>query len=113
MIDINKVVAEISSKRLQLDGDGLKKGQITKLKGQISFLTTVAQYLRTLPTEEFIKAELSRLKKRIKLIEADFEKWIPNKQYPNDRKKFSEYQKTMDVPKIKLQMRALVFISNE
>lgn len=113
MISINKVVDAISDKRLQLDGDGLKTGQINKLKGQIAFLTTASHYLRTFPTDDFVKSELKRLANRIKLIEDDFGKWIPNKQYPNERKKFSEYQKQMDVPKIKMQIRALKFISND
>lgn len=117
MIELSKVIDQISAKRLALDETGIKKGQVTKLKGQISFLTIVAHYLRTFPTDEFVNSELNRLNKRVKLIEADFEKWIPNKQYPEntkgDRKKFSDYQKEMGVPKIKLQTRALRFISND
>lgn len=116
MIDINKVVAELSAKRLEFDSLKTTKGA-TRLKGQISFLHTACQYLKTFPNEEFVKSQLGRLNKRLKLIEADFEKWIPNKQYPEDlkgdRKKFADYQKEMDVPKVKLQIRALRYISND
>lgn len=112
MLDINKVVTDLSSKKLEFDNLGNGKGA-ARLKGQINFLHTVCQYLKTFPNEKFVRSELDRLNKRLKLIESDFEKWIPNKQYPNDRKKYADYQKQMDVPKLKLQIRAIRYISNE
>lgn len=112
MININKVVEELSRKRQELDNLTTTKGS-TRLKGQINFLTTVAHYLRSFPSEEFIHSEMGRIKNRILLFNDQYEKWIPNRLFKDEKEKFSEYLKEMGVPKLKLQLRALRYIANE
>lgn len=107
--DIQKEVDEINEelaankKRKKGEVGFLKAGAVKKLKSRKEYLLTCIAYLNTNPTQEFIDKEKERLMGRNnKIMEG-----MPD----GSRKIKRDYEKLMDLPKIRLQMRTLQFIS--
>ena len=110
--DIQKEVEEINDelttnkKRKKGEVGFLKPGAVKKLKSRKEYLLTCIAYLNTNPTQEFIEKEKERLMNRNnKIMEG-----TPS-GYGVTRKAKRDYEKLMDLPKIRLQMKTLQFIS--
>ena len=79
-------------------------GGVKKMKARKEYLTTRISYLQTNPSPEFLKKEKDRLLNRNNIIMEGMPKIA-------DKKTKREYEKLMDLPKIRLQLRTLNFIS--
>jgi len=112
MIEINKVTDQISSLRQQMKEDGIKATHAKRLAKRVVLLTNISHYLETFPSEEFIKSEIGRISKRIELIHEQFEEWTPSQYFEKEKEKYNAYMKECGVPKLRLQLKALLFIHN-
>lgn len=112
MIDIKKVVKEISdlSYRLENESDELRRTEKIKINKKIQFLRHVMAYLNTFPSEDFIFSEITRLNNRRKLINDQYEAWIPSRYFEKENEKLKEYAKENGIPKLKIQLKSLKFI---
>jgi hypothetical protein len=112
MIQLKQVMDEISIKTRDLnDNLGGKKGVISRIQGQLSFLKLVVSYLETGPSDDFLKQEINRLEARYTKIMEHFPVWTPTQYFEKEKDRLKEFQKINDLPKLKLQMRALRYIS--
>lgn len=100
---IQKEIREL----LATDTDGFKNAQLTKIKKRLQFLKTCEHYLQSDPPPKFIKAEISRLQKRLDLFNKNFAGWSPDKPVANPK---SAYSKEMGLPLLIIQLRTLKFI---
>jgi hypothetical protein len=113
MIQIKKVMDELSSKTKELnDNLGGKKGVIRKLQSRILFLKMVVAFLETGPTDEFLKGEIGRLSARYKKIMDLFPAWTPTQYFEKEKDKLREFEKLNDIPKLRMQTRALRYIAD-
>ena len=102
---------EISIKTRELnDNLGGKQGVINRLKGQLSFLKLVVAYLESGPSDDFLKQEIDRLEARYLRIMEHYPVWTPTQYFEKEKDRLKEFQKLNDLPKLKLQMRALRYI---
>jgi len=70
------------------------------------------RYLESDPSNDFVLKEIQRVNGRIQKLYDGFAHWEPGQTFDNDRKKLAFYLKECDVPKLRLQLRALRFISD-
>jgi hypothetical protein len=113
MITMDKVLDEISAKMLELDEVGIETRTVNKVKKRIAFLRTVARYLESDPSDDFLSKEIERLANRINLIHIEFAKYIPTKYFEKDKDRLKYYLDENDVPRLRLQLSALRFIANK
>lgn len=100
------------SELLVTDTRDWKNLQINRFKKRVQFLKLCISYMESEPTPEFLKKEVSRLKKRSELIEDSFPQYTPPKQFDNQKKLKSFYYKEMGIPKINQQLKTLRFLIN-
>lgn len=91
MIEAKNITNEISALSLHLDNNA---GDMNKSD----------------PSEQFISDEIKRLNKRRQIINDSFLAWIPSKYFEKEKDKLKYYEKENDVPKLKIQIKALIFI---
>lgn len=75
-------------------------------------LKLVAAYLKTNPTEEFVKKERDRVDNRLHQIDVLYIKWIPSEQFDSEKRKRKAYDKMHDVHKLLEQLKTLDYILN-
>src|ERR1700761_7841556 len=98
MIQINKVMDELSAKTKELnDNMGGKIGVIRKIQARIAFLKMVIAFLESGPTDEFLKSEIERLSTRYKKIMELFPAWTPTQYFEKEKDKLKEFEKLNDI----------------
>jgi len=115
MKNVTEIIDEINeinvalltdSKRKKGDVEKLKASQKSKFKKRKAYLTVCWEYLKTNPTPEFIQKEKDRLTNRNNKIMEGMPKGVgATTQMKRD------YEKLMNLPHIRLQLRTLQFIS--
>lgn len=80
---------------------------------RIKHLKAVDAYLDTDPSPDFVKKEISRITKRIKLIQDGYDYWSKTTQLPpmSHAKKFAFYEKELGVDKLKAQADMLTAVA--
>lgn len=113
MKQINELTDEISEitnemlankKRRKGEVGFITPGGIKKMKARKEYLELCISYLKTNPTPEYIAKEKQRLLNRNDLIM----KGLPSNASKKEKR---DYEKLMDLPKVRLQLRTLNFIS--
>lgn len=104
--EVDEIIEAIKESRGKKKGESgfLTSGAIKKFMSRKDYLNVCMDYLRTNPTTEFIQKEKDRLLKRNDLIMKEMPERLGKKEK-------RDYEKLMDLPKIRLQLRTLQFIS--
>jgi len=104
---------ELSAKTKELnDNLGGKIGVIRKIQSRILFLKMVIAFLESGPTDEFLKSEIERLSARYKKIMDLYPSWTPTQYFEKDKDRLKEFEKLNDIPKLRMQTRALRYIAD-
>lgn len=112
MRSIFELEEEIKEDRHELKskGSAIEEDVLKNAMKSIFFKEEVVSYLKTDPTMEFIKSEIGRLTNRSTLIKKGFIDWIPTVKYSSEESKKRAYYKEMGLPKVKTQLKALLYI---
>lgn len=70
--NVNKRIDEI----LKVDTDKIGKSDKGKLKREIKLLKKVEMYLETSPSKTFVKSEIERLKRLVKIRQQGYGNWL-------------------------------------
>jgi len=114
MKSISQIDNEINGLQVQLStSKDLKKSDVTKIKKRHSFLKICKMYIESNTTHEFLNKEKDRLQNKVNLINAGY---VPDKRLINsglkkeEQKEHQDYNKIMDLPKFKEQLRSVIFL---
>ena len=102
---IEKEITEL----LATDIADLKKVQIKRIGNRIQFLRTVLAYLKSNPSEEFLKKETVRIRTRLEKINQGASCFIPPSNIKIEKAK-AFYEKEYGVKSLKTQLATLRFI---
>lgn len=114
MDKIKKQIEElISEARSQANMGTLTPRERSFVIKKIKHLKAVSAYLDTDPSPAFVKKEISRITKRIKLIQDGYDYWSKTNQLPpmSHAKEFAFYEKEMGVEKLKAQADMLTAVA--
>ena len=84
----------------------ITKNKLSRNKNRVEFLRVVEKYLEEAPDELYLGREIARIENRINRIIDSFD---PD-QYKDPREAKKEYEKEMEVPHLRLQLKTLRFI---
>ncbi len=116
VVEILKEI-QLNKKRKKGEVGYITPGGIKKMKARKEYLDTCIAYLQTNPSPDFIEKEKSRLLNRNNVIMDGLPKektytnssgFIDSKRWKKAKK---EYEKLMELPKVRLQLKTLNFIS--
>jgi len=121
MKTIKEVEKEIAQINLELTNDSKKyfsdKGKFTpnkigKLMKRIEFLNGLALYLKSNPSEDYLKSELDRINKSIKNANSGYSYWEKyNAPKDVDPKKYKTlYASTVGLGKLKKQLKTIDYL---
>jgi len=104
LLDVNTEILTLTEEITT--GTPLKPAQVSRRKNRIEYLRTIKAYLETGPTLTYIDLEIDRLENRITLLSNSFDR----SQYKDPKEAFKKYEKEMDIPQLRKQLRTLRFI---
>src|SRR3954467_5614827 len=104
LLDVNTAIATLIEECTT--GSALTKAQLSRKKNRIEYLKTIKNYLESGPTLEFIDLEINRLENRIALLSNSFDR----SQYKDPKEAYKKYEKDMDIPFLRKQVRTLRYI---
>lgn len=110
-----KTLKEVSDEITSLRSAGFKDmtpRQAGSTKARIEFLSIVKDYLISHPDEEYLKQKTKELYKKIGYLSGGFYDWV--KMKIGDHKLLKkQYENEVELPKLKKQLKTMLFIISE
>lgn len=97
---------------IKLGETGLSKKEAKVCEKRIKHLYSCRLYLETNPTQEFVQKQFEDVKRKIKIINSGFHKWLQNNQKEADgvANPKSKYNTLMGLKNLKAQLNTLDYL---
>lgn len=113
LLEVRTEIAALTSSIVEKGENGstvivgsLKKGQVSRIKNRIAFLTLVEKYLEHAPDELYLGREIARIENRITALSNQFD----GSEYKDPTAAFKQYEKDMNFPHLRQQLKTLRYI---